>query len=262
MIGAQPPEFDVTDDAKVRQVMTATRPALVVNCAAYTAVDRAESEPELVRRVNADGAGRVARTAQAVGSRVIHLSTDYVFDGLAGRPYQPDEVPAPLSVYGRTKLEGERQVLAAGDTSLVIRTAWVYAAEGKNFVLTILRLLAERREVRVVDDQVGTPTWATGLARAIWRAADLPDLHGVHHWTDAGVASWYDFAVAIREEALALAFFRRAGTVVPIPSSAYPTAARRPPFSVLEKRGTWAVLGLPPHWREQLRTMLAEYHAA
>lgn len=253
-------ELDITDAAAVRERVEAVRPAIVVNAAAWTAVDRAEAEPEAAYAVNARGAANVARAAAAAGARVVHVSTDFVFDGSIGRPLTPDDPVNPLGVYGRTKLEGEREVLAATDgAAVVVRTAWLYAAEGTNFVRTMLRLMAERAEVRVVADQIGTPTWARSLAGAIWTVAARPTVRGVHHWTDAGVASWYDFAVAIQEEALAAGLLARAVPVRPIASTEFPTPARRPAFSVLDKRATWEALGVEAeHWRVNLRHMLKE----
>jgi dTDP-4-dehydrorhamnose reductase len=237
---------------------------VVLNAAAYTAVDRAEEDSERAFAVNVLGAEHVARAAAQLGARVIHVSTDFVFDGLSSRPYRPDDAPHPCSAYGRSKLAGEAAVLsAARERAVVVRTAWLYSAHGGNFVKTILRLLAERDAVRVVADQIGTPTWASTLALVLWQLAARPDLRGVFHWTDAGVASWYDFAVAIREEALAAGVLAAAAPVVPIRTEDYPTPAQRPPFSVLDKTAIWDALGLEPrHWRCELRAMLAELATA
>jgi len=252
-------EMDITDSGRVRRYIEDRRPAVVVNAAAYTAVDRAETERERAWAVNADGASNVAAAAAAVAARLVHVSTDFVFDGRQADPYTPDAPTAPLSEYGRSKLAGETQVRAVmGSDATVIRTAWLYAAGGPNFVLTMLRLLRERGHVRVVVDQVGTPTWARGLAGAIWRAASLPDFRGTHHWTDAGVASWYDFAVAIAEEGESLGLLAGNPRVEPISSAEYPTPATRPVSSLLDKTSAWTALGTPPHWRVHLRSMLAE----
>ena len=255
-------ELDITDESAVARAVREIRPALVVHGAAYTSVDKAEAGCELAERVNAHGAGAVARQAHAAGARMIHLSTEMVFDGARGAPYATDDAPSPISAYGRSKANGERLVREGAPRALVLRTAWVYDSSGRNFVRAILARLRERDEVGVVADQIGTPTWAAGLAAAIWRAAALPDLSGVHHWTDAGIASWYDFAVAIREEALAAGVLERAGRVIPIRSEDYPLAAPRPACVVLDKSRSWPVLGTPPHWREQLRTMLRTEHVA
>jgi dTDP-4-dehydrorhamnose reductase len=254
-----PPEaaFDILDAAGVQALVRAERPALLVNAAAYTAVDKAETDRETAEAVNGAAAGTLAAAAAGVGARFVHVSTDFVFDGTSALPYPPDATPAPIGVYGDTKLSGERQVIAAHPDALIVRTAWVYAARGANFVATMLRLMRERDEVRVVSDQVGTPTHAASLARAIW-ALDAAGARGIHHWTDAGVASWYDFAVAIRDEALALGLLERRVPVVPIRTSDYPTPARRPAMSVLDKGSSWAITGPAAHWREELVAALRE----
>jgi dTDP-4-dehydrorhamnose reductase len=254
----QSDQLDVTQADAVRAAMTAFRPSVVIHTAAYTAVDTAEANADRARSVNVQGTTHVAEAALDVGARLLHLSTDFVFDGAQGRPYAPDDEPRPLGVYGRTKLEGERAAVRIMERqALVVRTGWVYSRHRQNFVLTMLRLMAERSEVGVVADQVGTPTWARSLAETLWAAADRADLSGVVHWTDAGVASWYDFAVAIQEEALAAGLLHRAVPVRPLRTEEFPTAAARPAFSVLEKGGSWAALGrTPPHWRVNLRHML------
>lgn len=251
-------EMDVTHPEAVADAFGRHQPDLVIHAAAYTAVDAAQRDGERAEAVNATGASQVAEEARRAGARIIHLSTDFVFDGAQGRPYAPDDRPRPLNVYGRTKLAGEREVLRiCGEHGLVLRTAWVYAAHGRNFVLTMLRLMREREQVEVVADQIGSPTWARSVALAVWAAADRPTLSGIHHWTDAGVASWYDLAVAIQEEALALGLLRRAVPVRPVRTDEYPTVARRPPYSVLDVSGTAAALGLArEHWRANLRRML------
>jgi dTDP-4-dehydrorhamnose reductase len=250
--------LDVTDAGQVREVIGRARPTVVIHTAAYTAVDAAETEADRAAAVNVQGSAHVAEAARDVGARVLYLSTDFVFDGAAGRPYTTDDAPNPLGVYGRTKLAGEqaaRRILGA--QALVVRTAWVYSRYGTNFVLTMLRLMRERDAVGVVADQVGTPTWASSLAEALWAAAARPDLHGILHWTDAGVASWYDFAVAIQEEALTLGLLERAVPVRPLRTDEYPTRARRPAYSVLDKEAAPARLGCPArHWRDSLRHML------
>lgn len=251
-------QCDVTDREAVFAAVRASQPDILFNAAAYTAVDRAESEPEAAELLNAAAAGWIAEAAAEVGARTVHVSTDFVFDGLSGRPYGVAAATNPLSVYGRTKLGGERAVLSADPQALVVRTAWVYAPRGANFVLTMLRLMRERERLSVVADQVGSPTYAPSLARALWSLAEA-GAAGIHHFTDAGVASWYDFAVAIQEEALALGLLHRACEIAPIGTEDYPTPARRPAHSVLDKGETWALLGGPaPHWRANLRACLGE----
>jgi len=247
--------LDITDAGAIAAVVSEIQPDIVFNAAAYTAVDKAESEEEAALAVNATAVGYLADAARRIDARFVHVSTDFVFDGRSGLPYTPDAPTAPIGAYGRTKLAGEE---AAGDDALIVRTAWVYAPNGGNFVRTMLRLMAERPEVRVVADQIGTPTYAPGLAAALWTMA-AKGTKGVHHYTDAGACSWYDFAVAIQEEALAAGLLDKAVPVIPINASEYPTPAQRPHYSVLDKTSTFAVLGGPtPHWRENLRKMMAE----
>ncbi|VWX53214.1 dTDP-4-dehydrorhamnose reductase [Novosphingobium sp. 9U] len=247
--------LDITDGSAVAAAVAQVRPDIVFNAAAYTAVDEAETDEETALAVNATAVGHLARAANRVGGCFVHVSTDFVFDGLSGRPYAPDALTAPLGVYGRTKLAGE---IAAGEDALIVRTAWVYAPTGANFVRTMLRLMSECPEVRVVADQIGTPTYAPGLAAALWAMA-LRQARGIHHFSDAGACSWYDFAVAIQEEAFAAGLLARAVPVIPIRTLDYPTPARRPSYSVLDKTSTFDILGGPaPHWRTQLRTMIAE----
>jgi dTDP-4-dehydrorhamnose reductase len=249
-----PPEadFDITDDAAVARAIATHAPDLVLNAAAYTAVDKAEAEPERARLVNATAVAHLAAHAPAL----IHVSTDFVFDGTAHRPIPPEASPNPVGAYGRSKLEGEQAALT-NPRPLVVRTAWVYAATGANFVHTMLRLMASRDEVRVVADQLGTPTHAASLARALWSLI-AARATGLHHFTDAGCASWYDFAMAIQEEALALGLLSKAVPVLPIRTRDYPTPARRPAYGVLDKTETWAITGVPNHWREELRRCLKE----
>lgn len=252
---------DLAQEGDVASIIAANRPDLVINAAAYTAVDRAESEPGVARLINGAAPGWIAAAASAVGARTIHLSTDFVFDGRGSRPYRPDHAMAPLGVYGRTKAEGELAVATADSAALIVRTAWVYADQGTNFVRTMLRLMRERDQVRVVADQIGTPTHARSLAHALWLL--IAGGHaGIHHYTDAGTASWYDFAMAIGEEGAALGLLEREPLIVPISTEDYPTPALRPAYSVLDKTATWSALGgVAPHWRVSLRRCLREISA-
>ena len=193
----------------------------------------------------------------------MHISTDFVFDGASNRAYTPWDAPRPLSVYGESKLAGERRALESACEAVVVRTAWVYASAGRNFVLTMLRLMREREQVRVVGDQIGTPTWATSLAYALRDLIESEPAKGIYHWTDLGLASWYDFAVAIQDEALERGLLSRPAAIVPIGTKDYPTRARRPAFSVLDTAATRALLPTPAvHWRHNLRMMLDELRAA
>lgn len=252
-------QLDITDADAISAVLEQVRPQALINTAAYTAVDRAESEPDVARRVNGMGPALLARACAAAGCRLLHLSTDFVFSGESGRPYRPASETGPLGEYGASKLAGELAVREALPGALIMRTGWVYSRSGNNFVHTMLRLMAERDSLNVVWDQVGTPTWARGLAQALWAAVDRPQLSGILHWSDAGVCSWYDFAVAIAEEGFRLGLLPRPVEVRPIPASEYPAPARRPAYSVLDKSESWRELGLAGvHWRVQLRAMLAE----
>jgi dTDP-4-dehydrorhamnose reductase len=253
-------ELDVTKPDIVKRAIHEAQPDVVVNCAAYTRVDQAEQEQDEAFAINADGAAHVAQAAIAAGARVIHISTDYVFGDTQSTPYLPTDQTAPLNVYGASKLAGEERVLRiATGRAVILRTAWLYGRHGQNFLKTMLRLMREKSELRVVADQIGTPTSAESLAQAIWSAAARPSLHGTLHWTDAGVASWYDFAYAIKEEALALGLLAQPIRIHPIRSEDYPTLARRPRYSVLDKTGSIAALGLhPPHWRVALRATLKD----
>jgi dTDP-4-dehydrorhamnose reductase len=189
-------QLDITRKEQVADTVAGIRPALIINGAAYTAVDRAEQESDLAFAVNGRGVANLAEAARQCGARLIHISTDFVFDGSQSHPYLPTDETNPLSVYGASKREGEKLALAILPDALIVRTAWVYSSHGANFVKTMLRLMNDRETIGVVADQVGSPTWANGLARTLWQLS-ATGLHGIHHWTDSGVASWYDFAVAI-----------------------------------------------------------------
>jgi dTDP-4-dehydrorhamnose reductase len=250
--------LDITNRASVARLVVDVAPALIINAAAYTAVDKAESDETTAYAVNAAAVENLALAAAEAGAHFTHVSTDFVFDGASGVPYPPDAATNPLSAYGRTKLAGEK---LAGAGSLIVRTAWVYAPTGANFVRTMIRLMGERPEVRVVTDQVGTPTYAPGLAAAIWTLA-AKGITGTYHYTDSGVASWYDFAAAIQEEAIAVGLLAKAVPIIPIATADFPTAARRPSYSVLDKKSTIAALGAySPHWRDNLRILVRELKA-
>jgi dTDP-4-dehydrorhamnose reductase len=252
--------LNICDAAAVEQRVAALKPQLIINAAAYTAVDKAEADRDLAFQVNGAAPGHLARAAHKHGARLLHISTDFVFDGSAEHPYKPDARTAPLGVYGESKLQGEHRALdESHGEALVLRTAWVYASKGHNFVLTMLRLMGERGTVKVVRDQRGSPTWADSVARALWAAAGTPGFRGLHHWTDAGVASWYDFARGIAEEGRAAGLLKREAEVLPINTAEYPTPARRPAYSVLDCSSTEAGLALSAEpWRDNLKKMLME----
>ena len=252
-------ELDIADQQSVAAALDRLQPAILINAAACTDVDRAETDRGMARLANATGPRHLAIAAAQRGMRLIHVSTDFVFDGAASSPYKPWHPVNPLSEYGRSKARGEAAVREAlGEAALILRTAWLYSAQGKNFLGTMLRLMREPGEVAVVTDQIGTPTSADSLAAALWRAVAVPGFSGTHHYTDGGVASRYDFAVAIAEEASALGLLEGPVRVRPIRTGQYPTTAHRPAYSVLDNSSTVAALGLelglePRHWRAALR---------
>ncbi len=257
------PTVDLSQPDILRSVIALNQPQIIINAAAYTAVDKAESEAEQAKIINATAPLILAEESQKLKAFLIHVSTDYVFDGSCCSPYQETDATNPLSVYGKTKLAGEEAIRHTCTHHLILRTAWVYGTYGKsNFVKTMLRLGAEKEEIRVVADQIGSPTWAKDIASAI--AQIIPQLTtqiaGTYHYTNSGVASWYDFAVAIFEEAQQLGLPLKVQRVVPITTPEYPTPACRPAYSVLACEKISRVLGThPPHWRQSLRKMLRDF---
>jgi len=258
---------DLADAASLVHALDTARANLIVNAAAYTAVDRAEDEPELAARINHRAPGEIGMWAAAHGARVVHYSTDYVFDGNAMRAYREDDATAPIGVYGRSKLAGEQALAASGAAHLIFRTAWVYAAHGHNFLRTMLRLAAERDELRVVADQVGAPTparWiADTTASVLTRANSDPANAGVFNLVADGQCSWYDFASAIVEGAQQRGLIARAPRVVPIATADFPTRARRPAWSVLDGSRLENTFGLQlADWHAGLDQVLDELAAA
>ncbi len=253
-------ELDITDLGALLDFVQARQPQLLINCAAFTSVDDAELNPDLALAVNATGAGNVAKAAAQVGARVIHISTDYVFDGSAQTPYSTEAEARPLGAYGHSKLAGEMrlQSLLPLD-SVVVRTARLYSRFGHNFVNTMLRLMREREELAVVSDQVGSPTWARGLAQVIRALVGAPEIHGICHWTDRGQCSWYQFAAEIHRLGRELGLLQGELVLHPVGSADYPQAATRPAYSVLDCRRSEQLLqrsALP--WQRQLRAMLQD----
>lgn len=238
--------LDFSQPEAINEILKKHKCSLLINAAAHTLVDKAESERELALQINGTAPGVLATAALDAGARFIHFSTDYVFDGKASTPYLETDPTSPQGVYGESKLLGEKNVLAAHPEALVIRTSWVYAHQGKNFVNTILKAGEEREELRVVYDQVGSLTWARDIADVALRAADKK-LHGVYNFSSEGVASWYDIAVYLKRKT----GFR--AKVTPIRSAEYPTPAKRPAYSVLDKAKLKAALETPlPHWTHSL----------
>lgn len=250
------------------EAVTRHAPDVVINAAAYTAVDRAEDEPQLAQRINAEAVGELAEACSRQGIPLVHYSTDYVFSGQGDKPFREDDATDPLSVYGKSKLAGERAIVQSGAKALLFRTSWVYASHGNNFVKTMLRLGRERDDLSVIDDQIGAPTWAatiadvTALALHAWQREQwTPQLAGVYHLTASGATSWHGFAEAVFEEAVALQLIERTSVprVAPIASSDYPQKAPRPMNSRLDVAGLERAFGLTmPSWRDALRACLRE----
>jgi dTDP-4-dehydrorhamnose reductase len=264
------PRVDLADPDSIRAAVRRVRPDLVVNAAAYTAVDQAEQEQELAFRINGEAPGVLAEEAAAVGAGLIHYSTDYVFPGTAQSPYREDDPVGPLSVYGHSKLAGEEAIRQVGAPHLILRTAWVYGGRGHNFLLTMLRLMREREVLRVVDDQHGAPTWSRLIAEAtallVARAAcdgrfEPAGKSGTYHLTCGGQTTWYGFAAKIRELGLARGLLPEScARLEPIPTSGYPTPAHRPAFSVLANARLSENFELAlPDWEQGLRLCLDEF---
>lgn len=258
-------ELDLTDAQAIRQTIRATHPDVIVNAAGYTAVDRAESEPDLAMAVNAAAVGVIGEEAGRAGAAVVHFSTDYVFDGSKSSPYLPDDQPNPQSVYGRSKLEGERALLASGASAIILRTSWVYGLRGKNFLLAVLRKALTQRYLRIVDDQTGAPTTSAAIARAIAQVLrcvggtpgqrTFNGRQGVHHLTCGGATTWFGFAQRIFE----LASDRLNPTLIPISSAEFGAAAKRPAYSVLDCSTTQEAFNVRmPHWNDALHELCGQ----
>lgn len=237
----------------VRNFFKGYQPQFLINCAAYTAVDRAESEKELAFQVNGESVGVLAAVCKDYGTKLIHISTDYVFDGTATIPYKEESLTNPQSVYGASKLEGEKEALRFNPDSIIIRTSWVYSEFGKNFVKTMLKLMSEREELNVVSDQFGSPTYAADLAEAILQIISSGQWHpGIYHYSNEGIISWYEFAVAVKELSGNIC------KINPIPTSKYPTPAKRPAYSVLDKTKIQSAFSVRiKDWKASLETCLS-----
>jgi dTDP-4-dehydrorhamnose reductase len=255
-------ELDLTDSASVRTGISRAEPDVIINAAGFTDVDGAERDPDTAFAVNTLGAVHLAEASARSGARLIVISTDYVFDGQARTPYRPDAPTNPLNAYGRTKAEGERETLTRAPGTLVIRTAWLYGPTGRNFVRTMIARMTAGAPLRVVNDQTGAPTSTATLAAAVWRAAALPGATGIHHVTDAGATSWYDFASAIAADGSAMGLVPSNVAITPVTSAEFGAPARRPAYGVLDTSATAAALDLEfPPWRDALQPVLAELRA-
>lgn len=253
-------QLDITDPQAVTDALAALQPQAIINAAAYTRVDHAETDVAAAWSVNHGGPRNLISAVNSTGAYLLHLSTDFVFSGDSSRPYEPSDPVGPLGVYGESKLAGEAALMDLGRNNwAVLRTAWVFSAHGNNFVKTILRLLAEKPRLTIIADQVGSPTWAHLLAETCWQAVTTK-LQGIHHCTCDGVASWYDFALAIQELAVARGLSKTSCEILPIRTEDYPTPAKRPHYSVLSNDSLKQALPQVPrrHWRQALGLMLDE----
>jgi dTDP-4-dehydrorhamnose reductase len=248
-------DCDVTDLPMLRARLVVEAPDIIINAAAYTAIDDAEGEEELARAINAIAVAAMVDAMSETGGKVVHVSTALVFDGLSARPYRPDDLPNPLSAYGRTKAEGES---ALRPTDLLVRTSWVYGADGDNIARAMLELMKKQDQIHVIVDQIGSPTWAVSLADVIWGLV-RKGAEGIFHYSDAGLSSLHEFAVAIGEEAHALGLLARIPAIIPIETADDPAAARRPALCALDCSSTCALLEQDHvDWRTNLRQMLME----
>ena len=252
-------ELDLTNSEKIGQLIREIHPDYLVNAAAYTAVDKAETEPELAYAINATAPKIMAESAEKIQAKFLHISTDYVFDGRKNTPYLETDLTNPLGVYGQSKLRGEEEIKTVNSQAIILRTAWVYGSYGKsNFVKTMLRLGKEREELKVVVDQVGSPTWSKDIATAITQLLiNVDNPAGIYNFTNSGVASWFDLTKAIFEEAKISGIPLKIQRVIPITTAEYPTPAVRPAYSVLSSQKISQQLGyIPPYWRDSLKAML------
>ncbi len=251
-------ELDFSIPEQVAEGIANHRADWVINCAAYTQVDKAEEDRDLAFLVNRDSARAVAEGVQSTGGRLLHVSTDFIFGGDQSHPYKEEDAANPLGVYGQSKWEGEKAVQDVIPNALIVRTAWVYGVHGHNFVKTILRVAAERDELCVVDDQIGTPSWTADIFKAMWSLIQA-DATGTYNFSNEGVASWYDFAQEIVGQAKQLGMPVKVEQVKPIPTEAYPLPAKRPVYSVMNKVRIRSVLDYNiPHWRQSLSSMLGQ----
>ena len=249
------PEIDITNEGLIDAFVQAQNVKAIINCAAYTAVDKAEENQALAHKVNAFGPSVLARVAEKYKLQLIHVSTDFVFSGKSYLPLVETDEPNPCSVYGGTKLEGEQLVQKENPSAIIVRTAWLYSAFGNNFVKTMQRLGKEREQLNVIVDQIGTPTWAADLAATILTilSSDIEDKAGIYHYSNEGVASWYDFAVEIMDQS------KISCNVLPIPTTMYPTPAARPAYSVMNKQKIKDTFGIEiPHWKVSLKKCIEE----
>ena len=254
--------LDISNRDNIKEIFNQFEPNLVINAAAYTSVENAEAEKELAYQINRNGVANIALACKTNNIRLIHYSTDYVFDGNNSSPYTIQDIPNPINVYGQSKLEGEKKALEINcDKTLIIRTSWVYSNHGDNFVKTMLKLMNENESIEIITDQTGTPTWAKSIAKITWRFVIQPELNGVFNFSDSGSTTWFEFAKEIQSIATKYNILNNATKIIPITTEDYSSNVKRPLYSVLDCNKTWELLNVKPDdWRTSLGKMLQNYN--
>lgn len=253
-------DVDITKTESIDKAISDFQPQIIINASAYTAVDKAESNQEAAYNLNQHAVANLARSAKKHQARLLHVSTDFVFDGNNNKAYLINDKTNPTCIYGASKLAGEQEILSIyPENSAIIRTSWLYSSFGNNFVKTMIKLMQEKDELGVVCDQIGCPTYAKGLAHFLWKLTSVESLDNIYHWSDYGVATWYDFAVAIQENAFNKGLLTKKITIKPIPTSSYPTPAVRPSFSLLNANQSYYIEP-SEHWTSQLIQCMANLH--
>ena len=253
-------DFDLTDQQATLSALSFYSPSIILNCGAYTAVDEAEDNPELAEKINGESVGLISNWCADNSCRLIHISTDFVFDGSKTEPYLPDDKTNPLGVYGQTKVRGERHILKRlPDNGVIIRTSWLYSEFGSNFVRTMINLMSKEAEINVVDDQIGSPTSTYSLSKVLMRLIERKDVSGIFHWCDGGSISWHKFAEHIRNSALNQGILQRKSRLRPILTSEYPTKAKRPKYSVLDRSGIVDQMNIDrTEWKSELDKVISK----
>ena len=253
--------LDITNQISVKEAFEKYKPDVLINAAAYTSVERAEIEQDLAYKINKEGISNLAIECASSKTKLIHYSTDYIFDGKKTSPYSILDKTSPLNVYGKSKLEGEEEALKLNpNKTLIIRTSWIYSKHGNNFVKTMLRLMDVGNNLEVIADQTGTPTWARSIAKATWKFIKEPEANGIFHFCDSGSTSWFEFAKSIQESALKYKIIDSPAKLIPIKSVEYKSKVERPSYSILDCKKTWELINVKPeNWRVNLNNMIKDY---
>jgi len=250
-------EMDLSKEESISSLLSSLSPSVILNCAAYTGVDKAEQEPELAKNINDDAVANISKWASANFCRVIHISTDFVFDGSKREPYLPSDQTKPIGVYGKTKRAGEKHVLELGSSGVIVRTSWLYSDFCNNFVKTMINLMSKKSELSIVCDQMGSPTSAYALSRLLIKIIKQEDFYGILHWCDGACISWFDFAAEIQKQAFKLGLLKNKIPLKPIKTEEYATSAVRPKYSVLDRNGSQAQFSVDfTDWKDELRGVL------